>query len=208
MEKTIDKSLSIIDENEKLIANILHDIKSPLYSIKLCLQSKLDSELNRDIFETATGAIDYIENFLADYSFKQGKFQNKTSSCDVKEIIYKKIENYKYIFMNKNIHIDIFCDNESYIVNSIYIFVSSIIGNLISNIAFHASENERATIEVYKKKDDVFVDFKNTYKSKENEFSFGLDFCRNLATCCKIELKFLKTKNEVKVNLRIPNLNY
>ena len=50
MEKTLNKTLTIINENEKLIANILHDIKSPLYSIKMGLQNKLDNELNREVF--------------------------------------------------------------------------------------------------------------------------------------------------------------
>lgn len=64
MEKTLEKTRAIIEENEKLIANILHDIKSPLYSIKIGLQNKLDCELNRDIFETTIDVIKYIENFL------------------------------------------------------------------------------------------------------------------------------------------------
>ena len=57
MEKTIEKARLIVDENEKLIANILHDIKSPLYSIKIGLQNRLDNELNRDIFETTLDII-------------------------------------------------------------------------------------------------------------------------------------------------------
>ena len=117
MEKTLDKTQTIINENEKIIANILHDIKSPLYSIKIGLQNKLDSELNRDIFETTIDIIKYIENFLLNYSFKCGKFDNKITSCNIKEIINKKLENYKYIFMNKNIHIDMILDDNNYIVN-------------------------------------------------------------------------------------------
>ena len=100
MNKIIEKS-DVIDENEKLIANILHDIKSPLYSIKIGLQNKLDSELNSDIFETTVSVLEYIENFLVDYSFKSGKFKNKISTFDIKKLITKKIENYKYIFINK-----------------------------------------------------------------------------------------------------------
>ncbi len=207
MEKTIDKNL-IIEENEKLIANILHDIKSPLYSIKIGLQTHLDNELNKDIFETTTRIIDYIENFLVNYSFRKGKFKDKIEACDIKDIICKKIENYKYIFINKNIHVDIYCKDNDCSVNSIYIFLSSIIGNLISNIALHAKNNERASIEIYKKQNSVFADFKNYYDSENNDFSLGLDFCKNLAHSSKIEFKFLKTKNEVSVTLKIPDLNY
>ena len=207
MEKTIDKNLSITDENEKIIANILHDIKSPLYSIKIGLSSHLDSELNNDIFETTTNIIDYIEKFLLNYSFKQGKFQNKTESCDIKAIIQRKLKSYKYIFLNKNIFIDFYYENNEYIINSIYAFLSSIIGNIISNIAFHGAQNERAEIEIYKKNNNVFINFKNKYNSEDNNFSLGLDFCHNLANCCKAEIKFVKTKSEVKVYLKIPNLN-
>ena len=70
MEKTIDKANLIVNENEKVIANILHDVKSPLYSIKIGLQNQLDNQLNKDIFETTLDVIKYIENFLVNYSWE------------------------------------------------------------------------------------------------------------------------------------------
>lgn len=206
MEKILDKTNLIINENEKLIANILHDVKSPLYSIKIGLQNKLDTELNKDVFETIMDVIEYIENFLVDYSFKQGKFENKIMPCDIKQIINKKIENYKYIFINKNIHIDIMLDNNSYETETIPIFISSIIGNVISNMALHACKNQTALIELHKKNDFICVDFKNAYDAQTNDFSLGLDFCRRLAQSTKSELKLCKTKNTVCVNLKIPKL--
>ena len=208
MEKIIDKSTSIIDENEKLIANILHDIKSPLYSIKIGVSSHLDNELNRDIFETITQTIDYIENFLVNYSFKKGKFENKIVPCNIKEIICKRINSCKYLFQQKNIYIDLFFDNKDFIVNSIPVFLSSIIGNIVSNIALHALKNERTSIELYNNKNTVIAEFKNKYDCADSDFSLGLDFCKKLAQYCKIEMKFLKTKREFKVTLKIPNLNY
>lgn len=207
MEKTIDKTQTIINENEKLIANILHDIKSPLYSIKLGLQNKLDNELNRDVFETTLDIIRYIENFLVNYSFKEGKFNLKTAPVDVKKIINKALENYKYIFINKNIHIDIYSNDEEYKVETIEIFLSSIIANIVSNIAFHGSQNENASIAIYNKMSDVVVDFKNLYDNNDSNFSLGLDFCQKFAAKAKIGLKFTKTKTELCVNLRIPILS-
>lgn len=206
MEKTLDKTQTIINENEKIIANILHDIKSPLYSIKIGLQNKLDSELNRDIFETTIDIIKYIENFLLNYSFKCGKFDNKITSCNIKEIINKKLENYKYIFMNKNIHIDMILDDSNYIVNSIEIFLSSIIGNIISNIAFHASPNDNAIIELQRKNNLIFANFENNYNSKDSNFNLGLNFCQNLAKETNVEFKISKTKSKIKVCLKIPDI--
>ena len=206
MEKTLDKTQTIINENEKIIANILHDIKSPLYSIKIGLQNKLDSELNRDIFETTIDIIKYIENFLLNYSFRCGKFDNKITSCNIKEIINKKLENYKYIFMNKNIHIDMILDDNNYIVNSIEIFLSSIIGNIISNIAFHASPNDNAIIELQRKNNLIFANFENNYNSKDSNFNLGLNFCQNLAKETNVEFKISKTKSKIKVCLKIPDI--
>ena len=206
MEKTLDKTQTIINENEKIIANILHDIKSPLYSIKIGLQNKLDSELNRDIFETTIDIIKYIENFLLNYSFKCGKFDNKITSCNIKEIINKKLENYKYIFMNKNIHIDMILDDSNYIVNSIEIFLSSIIGNIISNIAFHASPNDNAIIELQRKNNLIFANFENNYNSKDSNFNLGLNFCQNLAKETNVEFIISKTKSKIKVCLKIPDI--
>ena len=204
MEKTLDKVNAIIDENEKIIANILHDIKSPLYSIKIALQNQLESELNRDIFETTSDIINYIENFLVNYSFKSGKFELKSSPCDIRKIIEKKIENNKHIFIYKNIHIDIVVNNDNFIVNTIEPFLSSIIGNIVSNIALHASPNSIAVINLFKKNNFVLAEFKNNYDKAENDFSLGLDFCAKLTNSINANLKFSKTKNSAVVNLKIP----
>ena len=173
MEETINKTNSIINENEKIIANILHDIKSPLYSIKIGLQNKLDCELNKDIFETTLDVIEYIENFLVNYRVKIGKFENKITQCNIKKIIDKKLENFKYLFINKNIHINILLNENDYTICSIEPFLSSIIGNIISNIAFHASNNQEAIIEIYKKENQIIVDFRNNYLQTKNNFSLG-----------------------------------
>lgn len=204
MEKTIEKAKIIINENEKLIANILHDVKSPLYSIKIALQNKLDNDLNKDIFETTLDVIKYIENFLVNYSFKEGKFNNKFVLCDIKKIINQKIENYKYIFINKNIHIDMILQEDEFLVNSIEIFLSSIIGNIVSNIAFHAKSNDSAVIELYSQGEFVIAEFRNYYTNKDNNFNMGLEFCRELAMLTKINLKFSKTKDTVCAKLKIP----
>lgn len=206
MEKTINKANLIVNENEKVIANILHDVKSPLYSIKIGLQNQLDNELNKDIFETTLDVIKYIENFLVNYSFKEGKFENKISNCDIKKIIDKKIENYKYIFIDKNIHIDMILEETDFCVNSIEIFISSIIGNIISNIAFHGSKNENAIIELYRQNNNIIAEFKNFYSNKTQDFNLGLSFCKELAIATKINLKYSKTKDTVLVKLKIPTL--
>lgn len=205
MEKIADKS-TLIDENEKLIANILHDIKSPLYSIKLGVQSKLDNELNVDIFETVTGVLEYIENFLVNYSFKIGKFKNKTTLVDVKNLITQKIESYKYIFINKNICIDIIQNDDNFEINQIKIFLSSIIGNIISNIAFHADYNTNAQIILKRMGKEINLEFKNSCSNKCENFNLGLDFCKKLMCQTKIQMSFCKTKYNVNVKLKIPDM--
>ena len=205
MEKTLEKE-RIVEKNEKVIANILHDIKSPLYSIKIGLQNHLEDELNKDVFETTLNVIKYIENFLLNYSFREGKFDNKITPCDIKKLINQKVENYKYIFIDKNITIDFILDEGEFLVNSIEIFLSSIIGNIISNMAFHASKNEEAVIELYKKDNCIIAEFRNFYSQKTSDFNLGLSFCRELAALTKINLKFSKTKDMVFVKLKIPTL--
>lgn len=206
MEKIIEK-LNTIDENEKLIANILHDIKSPLYSIKIGLQNKLDCELHTDIFETIVSVLEYIENFLVDYSFKIGKFKNKITPVDIKKLITEKIENYKYIFIKKNIHIDIIQGQDCYKTEQIAIFLSSILGNIISNIAFHASKNSDAQIIIKKCNNYIYLEFKNSYTSETENFNLGLEFCKKLMCKTKVQMSFCKTKSEVTVKLKIPELS-
>ena len=93
-----------------------------------------------------------------------------------------------------------------FLINSIEIFLSSIIGNIISNIAFHASNNENATIELYWQNNNIIAEFRNYYNEKTQDFNLGLDFCRELANLTKINLKYSKTKDMVVVKLKIPTL--
>ena len=97
-------------------------------------------------------------------------------------------------------------DESDFIVNSIEPFLSSIIGNIVSNMAFHASENENAIIELYWQDNCIVVEFRNLYHKKSCDFNLGLDFCRELAAATKINLKFSKTKDSVFVKLKIPVL--
>ena len=207
MEKILDKPDLILEENERVIANILHDIKSPLYSIKIALQNNLKTELDNDIFETTINVISYIENFLLNYNFKTGKYTGNPEICDIRQIIENKIKNYKYLFLNKNIHIDIIDEiNKEYKAKSIKAFLSSIIGNIISNIAYHASNNKNAIIKLEHLKKHIVVHFQNNYDEKSENFSLGLDFSKRLSQIIKAELKFNKTNRNVSVSLKIPNL--
>ena len=176
-----------------------------MFSIKIALQNRLDVELNRDIYETAVDTINYIENFLVNYSFKTGKFENQIIPCDIRSLVEKKIENYKHIFISKGIHIDVVLEGKEFVVNSIMPFLSSIVGNVISNIALHARYNSLAVINISKKKDTIFADFKNYFDETESDFSFGLDFCAKLASSINASIKFSKSKDCAIVNLKIPN---
>ena len=142
MEKTIDKARLIINENEKVIAHILHDVKSPLYSIKIGLQNKLDNELNRDIFETTLDIIKYIENFLVNYSVKEGKFNN---------ISLQTIS-----FMN-NMKIDL-SDSSNKIPNTAW--VQGLVNNYNNTVIIHNSNELNYPL--------LFVSGNNTSESKEN----------------------------------------
>ena len=97
-------------------------------------------------------------------------------------------------------------EETDFCVNSIEIFISSIIGNIVSNIAFHASENENAVIELYRQNNNIIAEFKNFYSNKTQDFNLGLSFCKELAIATKINLKYSKTKDTVLVKLKIPTL--
>ena len=73
-------------------------------------------------------------------------------------------------------------------------------------MAFHASNNENAIIELYKKDNCTIAEFRNYYNEKNENFNLGLDFCKELAMLTKTNFKFSKTKDTVCVKLKIPSL--
>lgn len=212
MEKILNSNEPIIIKNEQIIANILHDIKSPLYSIKIGLQNNLTSELNKEIFKTTINTIEYIENFLTQYNLKEGSFSQKTSLCNLADIIFEKIETFKQILNNKNISIDIEYKNslthEDFYINQIYIILSSIFSNLISNIANHSKQKERAKILLNKNNENFIICFKNKIDNNIQKGSnLGLKFCHNIMGHAKIDLEIRENEKEFCIKLNIPNLN-
>ena len=95
---------------------------------------------------------------------------------------------------------------ENYEINQIEIFLSSIIGNIISNIAFHAERNSQAEILIRRNNAFICLEFKNSYSTKNENFNLGLDFCKKLICKTKIQMSFCKTKTTVTVKLKIPEL--
>ena len=120
MEKTVDKTTLIISENEKVIANILHDIKSPLYSIKIGLQSHLDNGEDVFLIIEIQGAMKIKELlpetlfiFILPPSMKELKNRLENRKTETKEKIDKRfkqayteineVSKYNYVVVNDEV---------------------------------------------------------------------------------------------------------
>lgn len=156
------------DYQNKFIANVSHDFRSPLTSIKGYLEAMLDGTippemyekyLNIVLFETErlnklTGSLLTLNNM------NQGMMLD-ISSFDINEIIRKTILTFEGICAQKKIKFNLtFSDKNTY-VDADYGKIQQVIYNLIDNAIKFSNNNSFINISTYEKGEKIFISVKD-----------------------------------------------
>lgn len=156
------------DYQNKFIANVSHDFRSPLTSIKGYLEAMLDGTippemyekyLNIVLFETErlnklTGSLLTLNNM------NQGMMLD-ISSFDINEIIRKTILTFEGVCAQKKIKFNLtFSDKNTY-VDADYGRIQQVIYNLIDNAIKFSNNNSFINISTYEKGEKIFISVKD-----------------------------------------------
>lgn len=156
------------DYQNKFIANVSHDFRSPLTSIKGYLEAMLDGTippemyekyLNIVLFETErlnklTGSLLTLNNM------NQGMMLD-ISSFDINEIIRKTILTFEGVCAQKKIKFNLtFSDKNTY-VDADYGKIQQVIYNLIDNAIKFSNNNSFINISTYEKGEKIFISVKD-----------------------------------------------
>lgn len=158
------------ESQKKFVANVSHDFRSPLTSIKGYLEAILDGTiphemqdkyLNIIIFETERLS-KLTNNLLTLNSIDSKKNRLNFEPFDINAVIKRTIETFEGTCKNKGIQFDLTFSDKSIVVNADLGKITQVIYNLIDNAIKFSHINSTIYISVSERSEKVFVSVKDT----------------------------------------------
>lgn len=166
LHKTIKKERKLQDQKKNFLLSVTHELKSPLASIKLMLQTIQKRKLNH------TQTLDFIEKALMDIERLDDMVENM--------LLASKIDNRSYTFPKASFNLSVLvdnivnrlqlskCDSNSQIINAEIepkveitgdkFALTSVVTNLIENAIKYSGPCEVVNVKLYSKNDKVFLE--------------------------------------------------
>lgn len=155
-------------EQNRIIASISHDIKTPLTSIigysDLIEEDNLTKEEIKKYNQKIYGKALHLKNVLAtfdDYLINQKGQKLKLIAIKIKDLVEEIEKDYKLELMNNGVELVIKTNIEKEIIKLDIVKFKRIISNLISNSMRYLNENGCILIEITSDKDNFFFHFKD-----------------------------------------------
>ncbi|MGN1187327.1 MAG: ATP-binding protein [Lachnospiraceae bacterium] len=152
----------------KFVANISHDLRSPLTSIKGYVEAMLDGTIPQEMQEKYLNIVLFeterlnklTSNLLTLNNMNQGVMLD-ISDFDINDVIKRTILTFEGTCQQKKIQFNLtFVDKTAY-VNADYSKIQQVIYNLIDNAIKFSSNNSFINISTYEKGEKVFISIKD-----------------------------------------------
>ena len=167
------ESLEETEKNrQEFIANISHDLRSPLTSIRGFIEAIVDGTIPEEkqnhylkIVLEETGRLSKLANDLVDLSSAQaGKMVIEKCDFDINDLIRESIEVMEPRFKQKSIKVNAIFADEVTIVNADPNKIKRVLQNLIDNAIKFSFNGGEIIVEVEEKNKKVFVHVKDNGK--------------------------------------------
>lgn len=158
------------DDQKKLVANVSHDFRSPLTSIRGFLEAMIDGTIPPEMHEkylnivlNETERLTKLTNSLLTLNNlnTKGMMLNK-SDFDINSIIRKTAASFEGTCVPKNMNIELVLTGDELYVNADVDKVQQVLYNLIDNAIKFSHHNSSIRIETSEKKNKIFVSVKDT----------------------------------------------
>ncbi len=174
--------LSRMEEYRRnFIANISHDFRSPLTSIKGYLEAMLDGTIPAEKYErylnivlNEAGRLTKLTSGLLELNeFDNHELTLKCQNFDIVDVIRETRNTVEGQCESKHIDLRLKCRAEDTTVYADRMKIGQVINNLVDNAIKFSPENSKITITVDEKNDKIFVSVKDEgpgiEKSKQNK---------------------------------------
>lgn len=158
------------DDQKKFVANVSHDFRSPLTSIRGFLEAMIDGTIPPEMHEkylnivlNETERLTKLTNSLLTLNNlnTKGMMLNK-SDFDINSIIRKTAASFEGTCVPKNMNIELVLTGDELYVNADVDKVQQVLYNLIDNAIKFSHHNSSIRIETSEKKNKIFVSVKDT----------------------------------------------
>ncbi len=160
------KKLAQIDELRKdLIANVSHDIKTPLTSIRAYAEMVRDisgdnPKKREEHLDVIISEADYLDKLVVDMSelsrLQSGNYVLKETNFDISSVIRKVVRLFAVLIDEGNLQVNIECP-ESLIIYGDETKITEVIYNFLSNAVKHSPDGKTITIRAFLKEDEETV---------------------------------------------------
>lgn len=157
------------EDQKKLVANISHDFRSPLTSIRGYLEAMLDGTIPAELHEkylrivlNETERLTKLTNGLLQLNNlnNKGMFLDKTT-FDINEIIRNTAASFEGTCEQKGIHLNLILTGDKMHVNADMGKIQQVLYNLLDNAIKFSFQNSSIKIETTEKKNKLYVSVKD-----------------------------------------------
>ncbi len=172
------KSLEKIEENRRnLIANISHDLRSPMTSIRGFIEGMIDGTIPEDkrehylniVLDESNRLIKMTNELLELSNMQQGSLEIKKEAFELNETIRRKLVAYEKGITEKKLDVVFSMFEEKTFVLSDQTLLERVLSNLMDNAVKFTPEKGSIEIRTSTKEDRIIVEITNTGKSISSE---------------------------------------
>ena len=165
------ESLEKIEENRRnLVADISHDLRSPMTLIQGFIQGILDGTIPRDqhehylhiVLAESKRLIKMTNNLLELNQMQQGKVELKNQVFELNEAIRRNLISFETPIREKNLEVGLSFYQEPVKVFTDPSFLDRILTNLLDNAVKFTSPGNKISIKTSEHKQQVWVEIMNT----------------------------------------------
>ncbi|HQE67481.1 MAG TPA: HAMP domain-containing sensor histidine kinase, partial [Bacillota bacterium] len=172
------KSLEKIEENRRnLIANISHDLRSPMTSIRGFIEGMIDGTIPEDkrehylniVLDESNRLIKMTNELLELSNMQQGSLEIKKEAFELNETIRRKLISYEKGITEKKLDVVFSMFEEKTFVLSDQALLERVLSNLMDNAVKFTPEKGSIEIRTSTKEGRIMVEITNTGKSISSE---------------------------------------
>ncbi len=165
--RNVQERLNLKQQQNNFILAVTHELKTPVASVKLMLETlqkrTIPDEYREELTHGAIQDIDrlekLVENVLLTAKIDGFKYDYQKEKIDLQELLEEKVSTFERI-NSKNQYFRFTCSGEAYIYADLFA-INTVFENLISNSVKYAPEDSQIDIELWTKNDEVIVSIKD-----------------------------------------------
>ena len=161
--------------SKKMLANISHDIKTPLTVILGYLEimrlNHADNEMLKKVETKANQVMNLINQFFTLAKLESGDTNINLGKVNINEICRENVLEFYDILLQKDFDVDLFIPETAIFVQGEKEALQRILYNLLSNVICYGSDGKYLGVFLRQDKSNVYIDVVDKGKGIEQEFA-------------------------------------